>query len=59
MISALPSGMPLTLYPHFRAALTAVFHRFGARVHGQCHIESGQFVQVAVEQRQLVIAERA
>ena len=35
------------------------FHRFGAGVHGQGHVEAGEFVQFLVEQRQLVVAKRA
>ena len=31
----------------------------GAGVHGQGHVEAGQFVQVFIEQRQLVVAEGA
>src|ERR1019366_9350726 len=45
MISALPSGMPLILYPHLRAA-----------VHGQRHVIPGQLVKFFVKKRELVIA---
>ena len=51
--------MPLTIVAPLARGFERGLDGFGAGVHGQGHLEAGELVQVAEEQRELVVAEGA
>ncbi len=51
-------GNALDLVSPLARGLDRGLHRFGARVHGQRHVEAGQVVQLLVEQRRADRCER-